>query len=51
MRPLDEQTILIAGASDGLGRALAAELAAAGCDLSDRLCGLATADGPRQHGE
>jgi NAD(P)-dependent dehydrogenase (short-subunit alcohol dehydrogenase family) len=33
MRPLDEQTILITGATDGLGRALAAELAAAGATL------------------
>jgi NAD(P)-dependent dehydrogenase (short-subunit alcohol dehydrogenase family) len=30
MRPLDEQTILVTGATDGLGRALAGELAAAG---------------------
>ena len=30
MRPLPEQTILITGATDGLGRALAGELAAAG---------------------
>jgi NAD(P)-dependent dehydrogenase (short-subunit alcohol dehydrogenase family) len=30
VRPLDEQTILIAGATDGLGRALAARLAGAG---------------------
>jgi NAD(P)-dependent dehydrogenase (short-subunit alcohol dehydrogenase family) len=33
MRPLDEQTILITGATDGLGRALATELAAAGAAL------------------
>ena len=33
MRPLDEQTILITGATDGLGRALATELAAAGATL------------------
>ena len=33
MRPLDEQTILITGATDGLGRALAAELASAGATL------------------
>jgi NAD(P)-dependent dehydrogenase (short-subunit alcohol dehydrogenase family) len=33
MRPLDQQTILITGATDGLGRALAAELAAAGATL------------------
>jgi NAD(P)-dependent dehydrogenase (short-subunit alcohol dehydrogenase family) len=33
MRPLDEQTILITGATDGLGRALATELAAAGTTL------------------
>ena len=30
MRPLPEQTILVTGATDGLGRALAGELAAAG---------------------
>ena len=30
MRPLEEQTILITGATDGLGRALAAELASGG---------------------
>jgi NAD(P)-dependent dehydrogenase (short-subunit alcohol dehydrogenase family) len=33
MRPLAEQTILITGATDGLGRALAAELAAAGAAI------------------
>lgn len=33
MRPLDEQTILITGATDGLGRAVAADLAAAGATL------------------
>jgi NAD(P)-dependent dehydrogenase (short-subunit alcohol dehydrogenase family) len=33
MRPLAEQTILITEATDGLGRALAAELAAAGATL------------------
>ena len=33
MRPLDEQTILITGATDGLGRALATELAAGGATL------------------
>ena len=33
MRPLSEQTILITGATDGLGRALAAELAAEGATL------------------
>jgi NAD(P)-dependent dehydrogenase (short-subunit alcohol dehydrogenase family) len=33
MRPLDKQTILITGATDGLGRAVAAELAAAGATL------------------
>ena len=33
MRPLDEQTILITGATDGLGRALATEIAAAGATL------------------
>jgi NAD(P)-dependent dehydrogenase (short-subunit alcohol dehydrogenase family) len=33
MRPLDEQTILITGATDGLGRAMATELAAAGATL------------------
>ena len=30
MRPLDQQTILVTGATDGHGRALAGELAAAG---------------------
>ena len=33
MRPIDEQTILITGATDGLGRALATELAAGGATL------------------
>jgi NAD(P)-dependent dehydrogenase (short-subunit alcohol dehydrogenase family) len=33
MRPLAEQTILITGATDGLGRALAAELASGGATL------------------
>jgi NAD(P)-dependent dehydrogenase (short-subunit alcohol dehydrogenase family) len=33
MRPLDQQTILITGATDGLGRALAGELAKAGATL------------------
>jgi NAD(P)-dependent dehydrogenase (short-subunit alcohol dehydrogenase family) len=33
MRPLDQQTILITGATDGLGRGLAGELAAAGATL------------------
>jgi NAD(P)-dependent dehydrogenase (short-subunit alcohol dehydrogenase family) len=33
MRPLERQTILITGATDGLGRALAAELAAEGATL------------------
>jgi NAD(P)-dependent dehydrogenase (short-subunit alcohol dehydrogenase family) len=33
MRPLDEQTVLITGATDGLGRALAAELAGSGATL------------------
>jgi NAD(P)-dependent dehydrogenase (short-subunit alcohol dehydrogenase family) len=33
MRPLDEQTILITGATDGLGRAVATELAGAGATL------------------
>jgi NAD(P)-dependent dehydrogenase (short-subunit alcohol dehydrogenase family) len=33
VRPLDEQTILVTGATDGLGRALAIELAAGGATL------------------
>jgi NAD(P)-dependent dehydrogenase (short-subunit alcohol dehydrogenase family) len=33
MRPLEQQTILVTGATDGLGRALAADLAAAGADV------------------
>jgi NAD(P)-dependent dehydrogenase (short-subunit alcohol dehydrogenase family) len=33
MRPLDEQTILVTGATDGLGRALARELAARGATV------------------
>jgi NAD(P)-dependent dehydrogenase (short-subunit alcohol dehydrogenase family) len=33
MRPLAEQTILVTGATDGLGRALAGELAASGADV------------------
>ena len=33
MRPLDEQTILVTGATDGLGRGLARELAGAGARL------------------
>lgn len=33
MRPLEQQTILVTGATDGLGRALAAALAAAGADV------------------
>jgi NAD(P)-dependent dehydrogenase (short-subunit alcohol dehydrogenase family) len=33
MRPLDEQTILITGATDGLGRGLAAELAGSGATV------------------
>jgi NAD(P)-dependent dehydrogenase (short-subunit alcohol dehydrogenase family) len=33
MRPLDQQTILVTGATDGLGRALARELAAAGATV------------------
>lgn len=33
MRPVDEQTILVTGATDGLGRALARELAAGGATV------------------
>ena len=33
MRPIDQQTVLITGATDGLGRALAAQLAAEGATL------------------
>ncbi|MGP4022977.1 SDR family NAD(P)-dependent oxidoreductase [Actinomadura sp. 3N407] len=33
MRPIDQQTILITGATDGLGRALAAQLAAEGATI------------------
>jgi NAD(P)-dependent dehydrogenase (short-subunit alcohol dehydrogenase family) len=33
MRPLAEQTILVTGATDGLGRALAADLAAGGAEV------------------
>jgi NAD(P)-dependent dehydrogenase (short-subunit alcohol dehydrogenase family) len=33
MRPLAEQTILVTGATDGLGRALAADLAASGAQI------------------
>ncbi len=33
MRPLEQQTILVTGATDGLGRALAGDLAAAGADV------------------
>src|SRR6266540_230989 len=36
MRPLAEQTIVITGATDGLGRALAGELAGAGLALHGR---------------
>ncbi len=48
MRPLEEQTILITGATDGLGRALAAALAASGTTLlvhgRDEERGLATVE-------
>jgi NAD(P)-dependent dehydrogenase (short-subunit alcohol dehydrogenase family) len=33
LRPVDEQTILVTGATDGLGRALARELAARGATV------------------
>src|SRR4029079_3170654 len=33
MGPLAEQTILVTGATDGLGRALAADLAASGAEI------------------
>ena len=33
MRPVDEQTVLVTGATDGLGRALARELAARGATV------------------
>ena len=48
MRPLAEQTIMITGATDGLGRALAAELAGSGATLlvhgRDEARGLATVE-------
>jgi NAD(P)-dependent dehydrogenase (short-subunit alcohol dehydrogenase family) len=51
MRPLAEQTILVTGATDGLGRALAGELAASGADVlvhgRDEGRGRATLDGIR----
>ena len=48
VRPLDQQTVLLTGATDGLGRALASELAAAGATLlvhgRDEQRGLATVE-------
>ena len=33
MRPIQEQTVLVTGGTDGLGRALASELAARGATV------------------